>query len=123
VAKKKTFYEQPVDRTPYGACAGVATSVVVLFGLGAWGIWHLATIVKHSSLSLSLPAIHSQSTPDIRAAADVQTENIQQQINKAVQSQSQKAVDAATEAAKQEVVNQAKSAAQSPQQYEKYLNQ
>lgn len=124
MAQKKAFYEQPVDRTPYGSCAWVGAVVAVFFCIAAWGIWHLAGVVKHSSLSLSLPSIHlPSSTSDVHTAADAQTENIRQQVNGAVQQQEQKAVDAASEAAKQEVQDQANKALQSQKsQYEKYLS-
>lgn len=124
MAQKKAFYEQPVDRTPYGSCAWVGALVLIFLGVAAWGIWHLAGVVKHSSLSFSLPSVHlPSSSSDTRTAADAQTESIQQKVNNAVQQQEQKAVDAASEAAKQEVQDQATKAAQSQQsQYEKYLN-
>lgn len=121
MAQKKAFYDQPVDRTPYGACAWVALAILAVLVAGVLGVWKVGGMVKHSSFGLAKPNINTQAAGDaVRNAADIQSQSLQQQLQDEITQQK----DAATKAAEQAVKDQAQQAVDSQkQQYEKYLQQ
>ena len=111
--RPEDLFEQPVDRTPYGACAFVAVIVLAVFLIGAQLLWTAGSWVKRRDWSLSLPgfALPSASLPN---AKDVGSQ-VQNTINNAASSAAKSAADAATQAAKDEAAKQAQAAQQSLQ--------
>jgi len=100
VAKKTSFYEQPLDRTPYSACAWVGLITAATFIAGTWGLLHLIKLIPQH---ISLPA-----TPTLQA--DITAPNVgdkvQQEIDKQKAAAASAAADAAKKAAEQAVQNQ-----------------
>ncbi|HSI20777.1 MAG TPA: hypothetical protein VLA04_03695 [Verrucomicrobiae bacterium] len=46
MAEEQTFYDQPVDQTPYGAFVWVVTLALVFTGVSGYGLWKLGSWVK-----------------------------------------------------------------------------
>jgi hypothetical protein len=51
--QEQTFYEQPVDSTPYSAFIWVIGIAIVVFALASWGVWKLGSWAKAKSFAYS----------------------------------------------------------------------
>jgi len=105
--RPEKLFDQPVDRTPYGACAWVAVLVAAIFFVVAGALWNAGSWIKQKHWSLpgfSLPSANLN-TKDIGG-------QVQDTLNNAASSAAQSAADAATQAAKDAVQKQAEATQQ-----------
>jgi hypothetical protein len=51
--KEPTFYEQPVDRTPYGAFAWIVVLSLAILFVGSYGLWKFGGWAKYRNFALS----------------------------------------------------------------------
>ncbi len=74
---QQTFFEGPVDRTPYGSCVGLATVVLIVFCMGVYGLWKAADYLKQHQFQL--PTFHSSSanTNVLQAVQSAATTKVQ----------------------------------------------
>ena len=119
---QKDFFSGPVDRTPTGACAVLALSLLAIFCFSAYGLWELSSFIKHQRLSLPrIPAFHLPETKNL-------TQDVQDAAQNAAKQQAQKAIDASATAAVQAAQEQAdqlkaQASQEADQKVKGYLNQ
>lgn len=98
-----------IDSTPYGACAGVALVVIVLFSLAATGLWRAASWTKRHgwNIDFNMPSSPSTSaSQSAQQALDAAKQAAGEQVKQAATQAVQSAADSAKQAA-QNQVNQA----------------
>jgi|GEM_PF-4819531 len=107
MAATQPFYETPVDRTPYGACALVTILALVVFVLGAFIFIRLGSIfqhflVEHGDISLS-SNVNILPTTDPFSSAQQELDSIEQ----TAQTAAKQAVQAQATAAANQLQNAA----------------
>ena len=93
MARKETFYQRPIDRTPYQACIWLALILVIAFILGFVLFWKAASYVKRHA---KLPSVSGQT----QTQTDQTLNDIQKSVQDQIDQKKQQAVNAATQAAK-----------------------
>ena len=109
-----TFFEKPVDRTPYGACWGLGVVIVLIFGWGAYFLWHLGTLARQKGWEYgSLPNQASINPPLLNSSDPLEQakQAATDAANRGITTLKDQASKAAADAAKQAVQREENSAA------------
>jgi hypothetical protein len=106
--QKEKFYQTPVDRTPYGACAAVGVIGIAVFILASIGLVRAGGWIQRTWHPLTF------STPTIQASnpfsgAEAQLQNLKDTAKDAASTELQKQQDTV----KKEAANAARNEAQS----------
>jgi hypothetical protein len=103
-----------IDRTPYGACVGVAAVVLVLFFLAIAGLWKAAGWTKRHGLSFDFNSSAASSASTAASDAAKQAlDTAKQAAGDQVKQAADEAVQSAADSAKQAAQDQVNQAAQS----------
>lgn len=96
MARQETFYQRPLDRTPYGACVWVGIVLAVLLTASVIGLWKAASYFKHNvriEKNAELPKLDTDRTLN----------DIQQQVQNQIDQKQNQAAEAAEKAAKEAI--------------------
>lgn len=116
----QTFYEQPVDTTPYSAFIWVIAITLVVFAMASWGVWRLGSWAKAKSFAYSTnrpgatDALLNKGASALDQAQNAANDAAAKAANdaaaaatQALLNQENAAVKAGTDAAKDQVKNEA----------------
>lgn len=114
MASRETFFNNPIDRTPYGSCIWLAIVIAAVLISGSWLAWKLGKPIReHKGFNVSLPALKGEKKDANSVIEQVQnaTDSIKDKGNQAVEDakdQTQEAIRQEAERQLQEQVDNAK---------------
>lgn len=104
--QKERFFTQPLDRTPYQACAWVAFFAIIAFLGGVWLVWSLGSSIKKFDFSFGRTgdeAFFNLSLPDRAPGSEDIRTDLENRLNGAKEEAIQAAQESVQEEAKQQI--------------------
>ena len=115
MAKVQKFFNQPLDKTPYGSCGTVAFIVLAFFCASSYGLWTVAGNLKKGdlfhfnfNLKLNTPSAPDNLLQKVQESTENKTEDVQKKVQESIKQEADRQIEQQINTLKTDGENQVK---------------